>query len=232
MKNILILFTTLFFTFNSQAALIQVDFEASIEELYIARPDGTGGWSFERDITESDKAGTIIRLGDSIKASLVYDASVEEMSYSHDESEYAAYWSLRSFNINIGDIALSNPDDEDYLAIYNNGLFSNIDAFYTSGSYRDAFNFNIFRVHLFADNDLWDSTEMPESLELSDFYYKSTAGAFLPENEDLHLNWRGEIRKLSTQIIDRDINTIPEPSLIVLLSTLLFRKRLVIPTFH
>lgn len=163
---------------------------------------------------------TNIRLGDSITASLVYDTSVEEMTYSRDETDYAAYWSLRSFQINIGDIALNNPDNEDYLAIYNNGLFSNIDSFYTSGSYRDDKNFNIFRIHLFAENDLWNSTEMPESFELSDFYYKQTRGVFLPENEDLHLNWRGEIKRLSTQIVNTGSNAIPEPTSISLLSAI------------
>jgi hypothetical protein len=206
MKYLVVTLSLLAFAASSKAALIRVEFESTVNEIYVARPVGSG-YEFDRDLDSSNLAGQSIFLGDEIRGIFVYDTLAAETSYSKglNDPTYASYYGLKSFELKLGALTLANPDDEDYLAIYDDGLFSGVDSFYTSGSYRDDINFNIFNVYLFSDPDLWSTLSIPDELNLDDFYYKKISGAFLPNTSDVHLNWSGDITSL------RSSYSVPEP---------------------
>lgn len=229
MKNIGLALILLSISGLANAKIIRVDFESAVDNMWIARPVGSG-YEFENGVISSDLAGPTINLADTISGYFIYDTDAPETEYSTslNDPTYASYWALKSFVLRVGIIHLSNPDDADYLAIYDNGLSSGIDSFYTSGSYGDATNFNIFTLALFAQLDVWSGLDMPEQLNLDDYYYKRISGAFLPNANDLHLNWEGDITYLqSTEIVESSEVPIPStaPLLLVGISALLCSRR-------
>lgn len=190
----------------ASATLVKLEFTSSVSELYIAKPVGES-YEFERDLLDIKVGGKTIKIGDGILGQIVYDTDASETNYSIGlgDPTYAAYYAVRSFKLSIGEVNLVSPDSSDYLAIYDDGLYSKVDSFYSSADYRDNENFNIFRISLFANQNLWSGLSIPTKMDLNSFYYKKISGAFLPNINDLHLNWSGNITTLHT-------SAVPEPS--------------------
>lgn len=220
-----ILFAVSLFSFTASADLIKVDFQGKTDYMWEAHKSGASYNNIQ--VNKSNLLGLNFSLGEQISGYYVFDTSVPYYPYDHviNDPTYKAYPAIRSWGYTSKNHSFHATQQNGYLAIYNNGLYSGYDAFYGSVGSFFGQNFAILGLSLWdRTGTLWNSLSMPKHLNLDDFGYAKISGAFVSRETGDQLHWDAKIDYLAST----NVSQVHEPSSILLLATffLMFRRRL------
>jgi hypothetical protein len=208
------------YTSAASADLIKIEFSGESYDLWEAYKSGNS-YDIEH-VPESNMFGFDFKIGESISGYYIYDTSVARYPYDHvvNDPNYNAYPSILEWGYSSANHSFNDNQENDYLAIYNDGVSSGYDMFDGSagdfiGQYFTSLGLSLWD----RSGTLWDSLAIPTSIDLDDFDYARFEGAFLSRTTGDQFHWEANVSQLRVT----NVTQVNEPSSIILLClTLLF----------
>lgn len=210
------------YTSSASADLIKIEFSGESYDLWEAYKSGDG-YDIEH-VSESNMFGFDFRLGESISGYYIYDTSVDRYPYDHiiNNPNYNAYPSILEWGYSSANHSFNDDLENDYLAIYNNGLSSGYDVFYGSaGDFIGQYHTTLGLTLWDRSGTLWNSLEIPKSLDLDNFDYAKFRGAFVSRTTSDQFHWEANVSQLRVT----NLTQVDEPSPIFLLGFMLLYSR-------
>jgi hypothetical protein len=219
-KNLVLIL--MFFSSVSSADLIKVEFTGESENLWEIYKLGNS-YDIE-NVISSNMFGFNFEQGESINGYYIYDSSVAIYPSERiiNDPNYNAYPSIIEWGYSSTNHSFSGDQTNDYLAIYNNGLSSEVDMFYGSAGHLIGQYFTSLNLSLIdSSGTLWNSLEIPKDLNLVDFNSAKFEGSFKYKDTGDKFTWTATVKELRVS----NLTQVNEPSSIALFCALIFFMR-------